>query len=91
MLGAAQAGVVRIVRESVGRGAGDSRTPVHPAVVLLPAATAVETYALEELPAGDVVLHLLLYAAGRVAGEFSRSPSLDLFFRCVVLMVKRLF
>lgn len=68
---AARTGVVRIVRESVGRGAGDTRTAVHPPVVLLPPAASVETYALEELPARDVVLHLLLYAAGRVAGEFS--------------------
>lgn len=63
-------GFVRNVRESVGRGAGDTRTPVHAPVVLLPPATPVEGDALEELPARDLVLHLLLYAAGRVAGEW---------------------
>lgn len=62
-------GFVCNVRESVGRGAGDTRAPVHPPVVLLPPAAAVETDALEELPARDIVLHLLLYAAGCVAGE----------------------
>lgn len=62
-------GFVRNVRESVGRGAGDTRTAVHPPILLLPPAAAVETDALEELPARDLVLHLLLYAAGRVAGE----------------------
>ncbi len=57
----------------MGRGTGDARTPVHPPVVLLPPAAAVETDALEELPAGDLVLHLLLYAAGRIAGGGGRS------------------
>lgn len=46
----APTGVVRYVREPVDRGAGDPRTPVQPPVVLLPPASAVETYALEELP-----------------------------------------
>lgn len=62
-------GVVRNVRESVGGGAGGTRTPVQPPVVLLPTTTTLEANALEELPARDVVLHLLLYATGRLAGE----------------------
>lgn len=53
----------------MGGRASDTRAAIQPPGVLLPSATPVEADALEELSAGDVVLHLLRHAAGRAAGE----------------------
>lgn len=52
----------------MGGTAGHKRTSVQPASVLLPTATSVEATALAKLPARDVAVYLLRYAARSPAG-----------------------